>query len=307
LHFLAESENDVIQSMVYGDDEPRDFHRFLRKFNILDHIRWNEDLIDRSIKAVCVDLDDDRVDYTWMRFTINKYMTHMRWHRHDAIRFVKDAFERYAPGRVGLILSLKYESERAGQKQLAGLIEHPIAECIDGLDLVGDEAYYDVDFYKSIFKRWKEADKILFAHVGESQDVENVRTAIIDLGVTEINHGIKIWEHDDIIQIAKDNGCCFHLALTSNLLTGVLGQYDGRMFSSRLNQHWHPVSRMFLSGVDITIGTDDPIQCNTTIDKEYDVLRFYLDIDNVDIDVEQAVSKIRMAAQDRVGIIPSPV
>jgi adenosine deaminase len=285
--------------MVYGADEPRDFHRFLGKFNMLDHIKWDEYLIDRSIKMVCEDLIADNIDYTWMRFTINKYMRHMAWHRKEAILFVKQAFDKYAPGRVGLVLSLKYESERAGQRQLARMIEDPtIAECIVGIDLVGDEGYYDVDFYKPIFDDWRKADKLLFAHVGESQSVDNVRTAIEDLGVTEINHGLKAWEHHDLLQVAADNNCCFHLALTSNFLTGVV-----EPFYSRMGRGWHPVSRLCRM-VPVTIGTDDPVQCDTTLDQEFALLRGFLDRDlYVKDEVENFIQEIQLTAQERVGII----
>lgn len=282
-YYLAESQKQVEEAMVYGEDEPRDFHRFLNKFNILNKIKWSEELIDRSVRAICNDLIAEGVDYTWMRFTINKYMTHLTWHRKDAIKFVYDAFKRYAPDRVGLVLCLKYEAERAGQRQLASLINDAgAADCLIGLDLVGDEAYYDVDFYKPIFCEWKKAGKKLFAHVGESQSAENIKTAIEQLGVTEINHGIKAHDRDDILEVALDNDVCFHMALTSNELTGVIkdmrDEYVYAVDAIRApddwmerTQIWHPVSTM-IGRVPVTVGTDDPVQCNTTMDKEYALL-----------------------------------
>jgi adenosine deaminase len=288
MHYLAESYQQVVDAVVYGDDEPRNFHRFLDKFNMLDKIKWTEDLIDRSIQSICLGLEEDNIDYTWMRFSINKYMTYLKWHRSDAIKFVYDSFQRYAPDRVGLVLCLKYEAERAGQKQLAATIkEDDVADCLIGLDLVGDEAYYDVDFYKPIFDDWKKAGKKLFAHVGESQSADNIKTAIEQLGVTEINHGIKAWNREDILESAVEHNVCFHMALTSNELTGVLADVD--------LQVWHPIIDM-IDRVQITIGTDDPVQCNTTMDKEYKLLANYFPEDNREyfVDVVQKTAEARI-------------
>ena len=41
---------------------------------ILDQIKWNEDLIDRSVKSICDYMNENNVDYAWMRFSINKYI-----------------------------------------------------------------------------------------------------------------------------------------------------------------------------------------------------------------------------------------
>src|SRR6516165_9067165 len=146
--YLAESLDEVRAAMTFAPAEPRGFHRFLDKFRILDEVQWTEELLDDSIKQVCADLLADRIDYCWMRFSINKYLHYLKWHRHEVVRFIYESYQRHAPGRVGLVLSLKYESQRANQRQLAKLIEHPwVQDMTISIDLVGDEGYFDPDFY----------------------------------------------------------------------------------------------------------------------------------------------------------------
>ncbi len=261
LHFLAESLDDVKSSMTFAPGEAPGFHRFLHKFTILDHIRWNQELIRESIEEVCRDLNNEGVDYTWMRFSINKYLSHLRWHRRDLIRYIYDCFSEYAPHKVGLVLSLKYESEQANQRQLAKLINDPeIAEMLIGLDLVGDETFYDPAFYRDILHDWTIAGKRLFAHVGESQPGTNVLAAITDIGVTDICHGIRALEVPGVASAARDNGVCFHMAITSNRLTGVVVGTG------------HPIVDFIEAGLDVTIGTDDPVQCQTAMHREYRIL-----------------------------------
>lgn len=258
LKHLAECEADVQSQMTFAPDEPRDFHRFLDKFRILDNIPWTEQLIDDSVKSICDGLDKEQIDYAWLDFSINKYMG-IGWHKHEAIKFIYDSFNKYRPNGVGLILSLKYESTKVSQKQYAKLIEHEVAsKCLIGIDLVGNEAYFSGDFYRSIFRDWNNIGKMTRAHVGESQEVGNIKSAILDLEVTNIAHGFKVIYDSEAISIARERGVTFDLALTSNDLTGV---WPSRCL--------HPISSMLYSGLKVTIGTDDPVICNSTLDNEY--------------------------------------
>lgn len=262
LWHLAENEDEVYKAMTFAPTERKDFHRFLDKFRILDHLKWTEELIDESIAAVCNNLHQNRIDYCWMDFSINKYLdAGIKWHKYEIIQHIYDAFQRYRPGGVGLILSLKYESMKASQRQYAKLIEHEIAsKCLIGLDLVGDEGHFDADFYAPLFKDWNAAGKITRAHVGESQGHENIGYAIQKLGVTNVAHGFKVIHNPDALAIAKERGVTFDLAITSNDITGVWP----------LDQQ-HPGVLMDRLGLKCTLGSDDPVQCSTTLDKEFEI------------------------------------
>lgn len=257
-YYLAETYDDVKKAMVYGHDEQCGFYRFLDKFKILDEIIWDEELIDSSIESIAKEIRRDDLDFTWLDFSINKYMHNLKWSKKEAVKFIHDSFERHIPGKVGLILSLKYESMRAGQKQYSRLIDDPeIVEILFGIDLVGDEAYFDAEFYKPIFAEWNSAGKMTRAHVAESQPAINAYKAITIMRVTNIAHGIRICNEPDIIHAAIDNNVTFDLGITSNFLTGVV------------NKDEHPIAEMLNSGLRITLGTDDPVQCNTTLEGEF--------------------------------------
>ena len=259
-NYLASSFDDVQRAMTFQQDEPKTFHRFLDKFVILDEIIWDEELIDISIKNICKSLELENIDYCWLDFSINKYM-HLKWHKREAIKFIYESFQTHRPNKVGLILSLKYESLRETQRQYAKLIDE-VGDMLLGLDLVGDEAYFDYNFYSPIFKHWKSANKMVRAHVGESQSAENVENAIIKMNATNVAHGIKCANDKRILQLALDNDVSFDLAITSNYVTGVL--QDSEI---------HPVISMLDNHVNVTIGSDDPIQFGVSLDDEYNVFK----------------------------------
>jgi adenosine deaminase len=291
-HWISDSYREVKQRMSFAPDEEPNFHRFLNKFDILNSIVWTEDLIDESIKQVCLDLLCDRIDYTWMHFSINKYMRDLKWHRKDAIEFVCDAFKRHSVNcEIGPILCLKYESSRSNQRQIAKLLNEPeVYDNVHGVDLVGDESYYDPGFYRPIFREWGKANKILMAHVGESRSSKNIATAIENLGVREICHGFKVYEHPGLVQLAKDNDVCFHMALTSNYLTGVA------------RKGFHPICTMITDGLPVTVGTDDPVQCSNNLDIEYDALLHEFNQHGYEIEESGPyMRQVRATAVDRVN------
>lgn len=260
LKHLAESEEDVRSQMMFCEGEQRNFHRFLDKFKILDEITWTPEIIDESIKSISDALVEQKIDYVWLDFSINKYMS-VGWHKHEAIQFIYDAFQRHRPGGVGLILSLKYESMRASQRQYAKLIEHETAaKCLIGLDLVGDEAYFDAGFYEPLFQDWNAEKKITRAHVGESQAKENIREAIEKLGVTNVAHGFKVIDDPSLVAMARERGITFDLAITSNDITGVWPLSKP-----------HPGLKMLELDLKCTLGSDDPVICGTTLDQEFEI------------------------------------
>jgi len=257
LTFLAQSLEEVNKSMSFQNNETHNFQRFLQKFKILDNIEWNEENIALSIKSVCDGLKREKIDICWLDFSINKYMR-LKWHKKEAIKFIYDRFKEYTPCKIGLMLSLKYESLRRTQIEYAKLIEDPeVRDMIIGIDLVGDEQYFDHTFYKPIFKEWKKHNKILRAHVGESQSAVNVYNAIHHMHITNIAHGIKCYSDEDILSKCKHDNISFDMAITSNYVT-----------KSWIDKNFHPFMYMLENENMITIGSDDPVQCNTTLENE---------------------------------------
>ncbi len=260
LTFLADSIEDVIKQMTFSENEPRDFYRFLGKFKILDELPWDEKIIELAIEDASQYLINNHIDYAWIDFSINKYMK-IGWHKHEVIKYIKSLFDKYAPNRVGLVLAIKYESAQAGQRQYAKLIEHEeMVSSLVGIDIVGDEAYFDSDFYAQILDSWIKQGKMVRTHVGESQPSVNVYESISKINVTNIAHGINVLDHKYATELAKDKGITFDLSLTSNYVTAVWK-----------NTEHHPIIDMVRNGLLVTIGSDDPIQFNTTLHNEYEL------------------------------------
>ena len=262
---------EVAKDMIDSPNDKRDFAHFLDKFSILETVVWDDWAIKHMITQVSWDIASEGLDYVEIKLTLDKYLRSPNWTPATVVRFIYDTFMEQAAkwGFVpALVLALRYDTDREQQLKIAKAIADPLlADRVVGLDLVGDERMFDADFYKPIFDEWRQAGKGLEAHVGETQNAENVRMAIEKLGVKRIAHGIKAADSPDILAMAKERGICFDIALTSNIDTGAVKDLAT-----------HPVRKMLDQGCAITIGTDDPVTLSTTLDQEYEKLRHYLEL-----------------------------
>lgn len=256
---------ELRSSMTYVNDPgPYWFDKFLRKFDILNSIHWNENNINQTIEDVVQTAARQNIAYTEIRFSVNKYLQYLTMDANELAVFICDCL-RLAGNKYGVkvapILSIKYESSRDSQKSIMNLIDdQDVCNTLVGIDLVGDEVFFDADFYAPFFKHWRQANKGLIAHVAESQSADNLRQAIEKMGINRVSHGIMAATRPEIMQLAKDNNVAFDAALTSNLKTGVVR-----------DMRFHPVRALVEAGCQVSLGTDDPIILDTTLEREYDI------------------------------------
>lgn len=262
-----ENLDQITSKMTFANGDPYTFDKFLEKFHILEQVNWDERALGYVLGQVCWDMAKECLDYVELKFSVDKYKFATPA---EIIRFIYDRVEAGTSKwgiRVALVLSLKYEADRELQRRVAKVISDPkVVDLLGGIDIVGNEAFFERDFYQPIMREWKEAGKGLQMHVGETQSAKNVRTAL-ELGIDRIAHGIRAVDDPDLLSFIKERDVCFDIALTSNIMTGVVKDIGS-----------HPVGRILEAGCAVTIGTDDPYILQTTLDKEYELLRKHFNV-----------------------------
>jgi len=248
--------------MTYQVGDPYDFNSFLRKFDILNDIKWDEqDIVDMAHHVVG-GLIRENIKYTEIRFSINKYLNHVKMSDVDLIKLVRRAFDdaqKNSGAEVQLLLSLKYEAHEREIQTAMKVKEYK--DAVIGIDFVGDESKFDVMKMKEVTDVWKLYGLGVVVHAGESQGAKNVRLAVEHLDPQRIAHGIRVPQEDpELLNICRDRNICFDIAISSNILTGVC--------KSPIS---HPAVKMLNNGNIITIGTDDPAVVRSSIGKELEI------------------------------------
>lgn len=267
----------VVKLMTYSDDDENDYKSFFKKFDIFNKIEWTRHKIKHSIKDVIWQLKQEKLDYAEIKFSINKYIPYIDMDIKDTILWFANCFDEIGAHwgiEIDLILSLKHDMNKNVQIALGNTIENDlIAECIAGIDIVGDETYFDVDFYKPIFEKWHKSNKICMAHVGEINKPSNVVNAINKLNLDRVCHGLASADNKDLAKLCRDRLIPFDICLTSNIKTGIVSDINN-----------HPILKMLDNGFIITIGTDDPSVFGTNYNKEVELFKKICKLNNEESD-----------------------
>lgn len=130
------------------------------------------------------------------------------------------------------------------------------------IDLYGDELAQPIENFKGIYRRAKKEGLRLKAHVGEWGTAKDVRNAVEELELDEVQHGIAAADDESVIRFLADNKIRLNITPTSNILLGRVR-----------NMSVHPIGKLYRSGVDVTINSDDILIFDSDVSKEY--LRLY--------------------------------
>lgn len=131
--------------------------------------------------------------------------------------------------------------------------------CVVGFTMGGDEINYPPHLFKEAFDIAHAAGIPCTAHAGEWAGPESVVSAINDLRITRVGHGVRAIENPQVLAMLKDQDIVLEVCPGSNLALGLYPDY----------QH-HPLKQIMAAGVKVTLNSDDPPYFATTIGKEYD-------------------------------------
>ncbi|MEO3858477.1 adenosine deaminase [Acrocarpospora sp. B8E8] len=127
-----------------------------------------------------------------------------------------------------------------------------------GLDVAGDELLFPaLEPYVAAFAMARSHGLGVTAHAGEAAPGHAVREAVDLLGVSRIGHGSRAADDSQLLEWAADEGVCFEVCPTSNVLTGAAPSLAE-----------HPMHRFLAAGCRVVLGDDDPITTGVRLASE---------------------------------------
>ncbi|MCE0505141.1 adenosine deaminase [Roseivivax sp. GX 12232] len=129
---------------------------------------------------------------------------------------------------------------------------------ITGFGMGGDENQGALKDFAWSFDMAREAGLQLTVHAGEWRGPAEVASAVDDLRVARIGHGVRAAEDPALVEQLAEAGICLEVCPGSNVALGVY---------KRLADH--PIARLRRAGVPVTVSTDDPPFFHTTMRDEY--------------------------------------
>jgi adenosine deaminase len=130
-----------------------------------------------------------------------------------------------------------------------------------GADLHGFEQAPTERGTAEVWAKLRAAGKVTKCHAGEFDGAHRVREAIVELGVTRVQHGVRAIEDPAVVKLAAERGVTFDVCPISNVRLKVVP-----------SMREHPIRKLMQAGVRCTVSTDDPLNFANTVNDEYTVL-----------------------------------
>ncbi len=226
------------------------FRRFLSKFELYRGLYPSREWIERVAFEAAEDARKDGVDLLELRFSPAHFGRRMKARGEDVAAWVAAAARRAHAG-VSFVATFGRDFGVKGNVSTTRAVRG--AGVFSGLDLAGDEAVPAGPF-RSLFRSLKLPATL---HAGEAGGAENVREAIEAFGARRIGHGVRVLEDPAVVDLARRCGVVFEVCLTSEVQTAAAPSWRR-----------HPAAALGRAGLEITLNTDDPSICGTTLTAE---------------------------------------
>lgn len=244
-----------------GPNEPMTFENFLSKFSTLRLFYRSPEIISRITQEAIADAAADNVRYLELRFTPVALSRAQDFPLAEVMDWVvegaKIGEQKYGV-TTRLIASVNRHESVALAAQVAYLAQERMSHGIVGLDLAGNEADFHAESFARLFQSASDKGLHITVHAGEWGPGENVLHAIQNLRAERIGHGIRVFECQPAVELARRSGIVFEVCVTSNYQSGAVPSLAA-----------HPLPLMIAEGLAATINTDDPSISQITLGGEY--------------------------------------
>ena len=176
------------------------------------------------------------------------------------IETMRETTHLFAGEPPEFILTCSRDFGYSVNKPALDLLHHSVGKLFKGLDLAGDESC-DASEFIAPFREWRDAGKTITIHAGEDPNAggpRNIIEALDVFGAHRIGHGVRAIEDPALVARLAREHIPLEMCPTSNVQTGAVK-----------NAASHPLKKLFDAGVCVTINTDDPTICGTTMSDEY--------------------------------------
>lgn len=262
--------SDLRPLVQIGDGEPYTFENFLSKFVNLRLFYKSPEVIGRVTKEAIEDAANDNVRYLELRFTPKALSNSEGFPMVDVMDWVIEGAEQgeeeYGVKTRLIVSTNRHESPDIAMEVIRLALER-LDQGIVGLDLAGNEAEFSAEPFSGFIREAKQEGLRLTIHAGEWGPGNNVLEAIAILDTDRIGHGVRLFEEQRAVDLAKERRIPFEVCLTSNLQSGAVDTLEE-----------HPILEMIDEGINVTINTDDPSVSKITLSQEYETLCEELDL-----------------------------
>ena len=266
---IPEDDNEI-RNMIMVSKDCHDLNEFLTKFDFPVSLLQTTEGIKNAIINLQEELIEQGVIYAEIRFAPQKHLTKGL----TMEEVVNAAIEGLNSSKLesNLILCcMRGNNTHEKNIETIKLAKKYLNKGVCAIDLAGAEGLYPNKDYEDLFDYAKELGVPFTIHAGEADGPEGVKDAI-RFGAKRIGHGVRAIEDSNVVNLIKEKGITLEICPTSNICTAVYEKISDM-----------PIKYFIDNGINITINTDDPSICNTSLRNELDKVKKEFNLSDEDI------------------------
>ena len=247
--------DDEILSLMQVSKDCHDLNEFLTKFDFPLSLMQTKESIKLAVKNLSDELVNQGIMYAEIRFApqyhMNKGLT-----QEEVVNAAIEGM-KLSNLKSNLILCTMRGMDTYDKNiETIKLAKKYLGNGVCAIDLAGAEGLYKTSDYKYIFDLAKELNVPYTIHAGEADGPSSVASAI-SFGTKRIGHGVRSSEDLSLINEIKNKSITLEVCPTSNICTSIYDKVDEM-----------PIKLFMDNDINITINTDDPAICNTSLKEE---------------------------------------
>lgn len=165
--------------------------------------------------------------------------------------------EKEFPIKCGLIADIVRDHGAATSLHRLDQITPFLDNGIIGIGLGGNEKDFPPVLFNDVFLEANKRGFRTTAHAGEAAGSDSIWSAILDLEVERIGHGVRAIEDSRLMDYLLEKQIPLEVCITSNLKTRIFPSIEK-----------HPFDEFYKKGLLVTVNSDDPTMFGTNITDE---------------------------------------
>lgn len=261
---LPYTDEDVIRTKMMVEPDCTNLGEYLEKFDLPLQLLQTIECIEYAVYELMRDLKDQGLCYAEIRYApqlhLQKGLTQTEVVE-ATIRGRNKGIQDFGI-TVNLILCCMRGDQNSAQNiETVMVAEKFLGNGVCAVDLAGNEAAYPTESFKDVFAIAKEKSIPMVIHAGEAAGPDSMWHAL-ELGAVRIGHGIHAIEDEELMQVLKEKDIYLEMCYSSNLQTKTVDRPED-----------YPLVKFVSKGLGVTLNTDNLTVSNTTLKREYDIVK----------------------------------
>lgn len=248
-------DDNVISGLMMVPKGCKDLNEFLTKFEFSGSLLQTKEGIKYGVKNLLDELIGQGIIYAEIRFAPQLHTIKGLTQEEVVISAIEGL--KLSSLRSNLILCCMRNNNNHDENiETINIAKKYLGQGVCAIDLAGAEGLYRTKDFEDIFSYAKKLNIPFTIHAGEADGPESIYDAI-KFGATRIGHGVRSTEDPDLVDLIKEKDITLEICPTSNICTAIYKEISDI-----------PIKYFIDKGINITINTDDPTVCNTSLKEE---------------------------------------